>query len=106
MIRAPSPATAASFELRYDTRLPDYDINALQPYVFFDAAKVWNRPRPAAVGIPLGDFDIASTGIGVRFWLPYNIYFDIEGARTLNAVPGSDNGKRTTKLLTDIAVTF
>ncbi len=95
-----------SFELRYDTRLPDYDINALQPYIFFDAAKVWNRPRPAAVGIPLSDFNIASTGVGVRFWLPYNIYFDIEGARTLDAVPGSDNGKRVTKLLTDIAVTF
>jgi len=94
------------FELRYDTRYSDWDIRGIEPYAFFDAAKVWNRARPPAAGIPLGDFDIASTGIGVRFWLPYNIYVDFEGARTLDAVPGSDNGKRATKFLTDIAITF
>ena len=94
------------FELRYDTRYPDWDIRGIQPYAFFDAAKVWNRNRPPSAGIPLGDFSIASTGIGVRFWLPYNIYVDFEGARTLDAVPGSDNGKRVTKFLTDIAITF
>ena len=94
------------FELRYDTNYPDWDIRGIQPYAFFDAAKVWNRNRPPAAGIPLGDFSIASTGIGVRFWLPYNIYVDFEGARTLDAVPGSDNGKRATKFLTDIAITF
>ncbi|MGN6516856.1 MAG: ShlB/FhaC/HecB family hemolysin secretion/activation protein [Rhizomicrobium sp.] len=95
-----------SFELRYDTHYADWNISDIQPYAFFDAAKVWNRARPPAAGIPLGDFSIDSTGIGVRFWLPYNIYWDIEGARTLHAVPGSDNGKTTTKLLTDIAITF
>lgn len=95
-----------SFELRYDTHLPDYYINAMQPYVFFDAAKVWNKARPASAGIPLGDFNIASAGVGIRFWLPYNIYLDLEGARTLDAVPGSDNGKTRTKFLTDLAITF
>ncbi len=94
------------FELRYDTRYTDWNIRGLEPYAFFDAAKVWNRARPPAAGIPLGNFNIASTGIGVRFWLPYNIYIDFEGARTLDAVPGSDNGKRATKFLTDIAITF
>ena len=39
-------------------------------------------------------------------WFPYNIYWDVEVARMLDAVPGSDNGKRETKFLTDIAVTF
>ncbi|HVW07561.1 MAG TPA: ShlB/FhaC/HecB family hemolysin secretion/activation protein [Bryobacteraceae bacterium] len=95
-----------SFELRYDTRYPDWDIRDIQPYAFFDAAKVWNRARPPAAGIPLGNFTIDSTGIGIRFWLPYNIYWDVEGARTLHAVPGSDSGKRVTKFLTDIAITF
>ena len=95
-----------SFELRYDTRLPDYYINAMQPYAFVDAAKVWNKPRAASAGIPLGDFNIASAGVGIRFWLPYNIYLDLEGARTLDSVPGSDNGKRSTKFLTDLAITF
>jgi len=94
------------FELRYDTRYSNWDIRGIEPYAFFDAAKVWNRNRPPSAGIPLGDFSVASTGIGVRFWLPYNIYVDFEGARTLDAVPGSDNGKRATKFLTDIAITF
>jgi hemolysin activation/secretion protein len=94
------------FELRYDTRYPDWDIRDIEPYAFFDAAKVWNRARPPAAGIPLGDFSVASAGIGIRFWLPYNIYVDFEGARTLDKVPGSDNGKRATKFLTDIAITF
>lgn len=93
------------FELRYDTRYTDWNIRGIEPYAFFDAAQVWNRNRPVA-GIPLDDYSIASTGIGVRFWLPHNIYVAFEGARTLDAVPGSDNGKRATKFLTDIAITF
>jgi len=95
-----------SFELRYDTRIDQFWIQNLQPYAFFDAAKVWNMARPPAAGIPLNDYSIASTGAGLRFWFPYNIYLDLEGARTLNAVPGSDSGKQATKLLVDIAITF
>jgi hemolysin activation/secretion protein len=95
-----------SFELRYDTRITDWHINALQPYAFFDAAKVWSHARPAATGIVLPDESLDSVGGGVRMWFPYNIYWDVEVARTLDAVPGSDNGKRQTKFLTDLAVTF
>jgi hypothetical protein len=61
--------------------------------------------RPVG-GPELGDYSIASTGAGLRFWFPYNIFLDLEGARTLNAVPGSDNGKQATKFLVDVAVTF
>lgn len=95
-----------SFEIRYDTHLTDLAINSLQPYAFFDAAKVWNMRRPAAAGIPLGDYSIASTGLGVRFWFPYNIYTDLEGVRMLRAVPGSDGGKAATKLLIDVAIAY
>lgn len=95
-----------SFELRYDTRWSDLSILAMQPYAFFDAAKVWNRARPASAGLPLGDFDLESTGLGVRFWFPYNIFLDLEGARTLHAVPGSDNGHETTKFLVDASIAF
>jgi hemolysin activation/secretion protein len=95
-----------SFEVRYDTRLNQLAIQNLQPYAFFDAAKVWNMARPPASGIPLGDYSIASTGAGLRFWFPYNIYVDLEGARTLRAVPGSDGGKEATKFLVDVAITF
>ncbi len=58
------------------------------------------------MGIPLDDFSIASTGVGLRFWLPYSVYLAVEGARTLRAVPGSDNGKAVSKALVDIAITF
>jgi len=94
----------SSIELRYDRPLPQYAILNLQPYVFFDAATVWNRDRGPASGIPLGNFSIESTGGGLRFWFPYNVYLDLEGATTLQAVPGSDHDTRTTKFLIDIAV--
>ncbi len=95
-----------SFEVRYDARVDQFAIQNLQPYAFFDAAQVWNMARPAAAGIPLNDYSIASTGGGLRFWFPYNIYVDLEGARTLRAVPGSDGGREATKFLVDVAVTF
>ena len=95
-----------SFELRYDTHITDWDISALEPYAFFDTAKVWSRARPPASGIVLLDNSVASAGLGARIWLPYNFYVDLEGARTFDAVPGSDSGKHATKFLTDIAVTF
>jgi hemolysin activation/secretion protein len=90
-----------SVELRYTARLPQYAIEALQPYVFFDTAKVWNIHEGG-----LFDFSIASTGGGLRFWFPYNIAADVELARTLDAVPGSDNGHRVTKVLFNAAVRF
>lgn len=93
-----------SIELRYDRPLPQYRILNLQPYAFVDAASVWNRSRGPSGGIPLGNPGIDSVGGGVRFWLPYNVYLDLEGAETLHAVPGSDHGERTTKFLVDIAV--
>jgi hemolysin activation/secretion protein len=95
-----------SFELRYDTKFSELAINDLQPYTFFDAAKVWNHERPASLGLPLVDYSIESTGLGLRFWFPYNFYLDLEGARTLRGVPGSDSGRPTTKFLVDAAVTF
>lgn len=95
-----------SFELRYDTHLNDLYIKNLEPYTFVDLAKVWNKSRPPSAGIPLENYSIASTGFGLRFWFPYSIYFAVEGARTLRAVPGSDNGKKATKALVDIAITF
>jgi hypothetical protein len=38
--------------------------------------------------------------------LVYNVVGGIEVSRTLDAVPGSDNGKRATKLLTDLSIRF
>ena len=95
-----------SFELRYDTRLSDIAAKNFEPYAFFDVAKVWNKDRPPTAGLPLEDSHIASTGIGLRFWFPYSIYLAVEGARTLHAVPGSDNGRKASKALVDLAIAF
>jgi hemolysin activation/secretion protein len=95
-----------SFELRYDTRLTDIAAKNFEPYIFFDVAKVWNRDRPPTAGLPLENTSIQSTGAGLRFWFPYNIYLAVEGARTLRAVPGSDNGKKVSKALIDLAIAF
>jgi hemolysin activation/secretion protein len=90
-----------SAELRYSGHLPEYWVEALQPYIFLDGAEVWNIDQPSNF-----DFSIASTGAGIRLWFPYNIVSDVEVARTLNAVPGSDNGKRATKLLVNGSIRF
>jgi hemolysin activation/secretion protein len=94
-----------SAELRYDTHsFSDYYIQDLQPYVYFDAARTWNIKRPQEAG--LFRQTIASAGAGVRFFFPENIYADVEVARTLDPVPGSDSDRRETKLLTDVGITF
>jgi hemolysin activation/secretion protein len=94
-----------SAELRYDTRMfADYYVEDLQPYIYLDGARTWNIPRPQEAG--LFKQSIASTGAGLRFFFPQSIYADVEVARTLSPVPGSDHDRRETKLLTDIGITF
>ena len=95
-----------SLELRYDTRFPDYAIQALQPYAFVDAAQTWYIQRGLAKDSDLTNQSIASVGAGLRFWFPHNLSADVEVARTLDPVPGSDDGKRTTKILVDAAFGF
>lgn len=95
-----------SIEFRYDTRIENLPVKNLEPYGYFDTAKVWNKARPASAGLPLENLAIASMGFGLRFWFPYNIYLAVEGARTLHPVPGSDNGKAVNKALLDLAVSF
>ena len=94
-----------SLELRYDLHFANSPIHALQPFVYFDAARSWYIRR----GVPspgLLDQSLASTGAGVRIWLPYNVTASAEVAHTLIAVPGSDVGQRATKLLVDLSVRF
>jgi hemolysin activation/secretion protein len=95
-----------SAELRFDQAIPDWSIKDLQPYAFVDAARTWYIQRGSAFDPSLKNQSIISTGGGLRFWFPYNIYADVEVARMLDAVAGSDNGKRETKVLADVAVNF
>ncbi len=103
-----------AFELRYDQHLPDYFIELLQPYVYYDTAKVWNR-HSAAAGVQItgsgavgtgSGLALSSAGIGVRVAFPHNITTGVELSHTMKAVPGSDNGKRTNKLLFEVSIRF
>ena len=90
-----------SFELRYDTRIDQYFVQTVEPYIFFDTAKIWNRLGGNGSG-----FALHSTGAGVRVALEHNITAGVEYARTLTAVPGSDNGSLKSKVLFNGAIRF
>jgi hemolysin activation/secretion protein len=91
-----------SAELRYDQRFSAMSpVQAMQPYVFFDAGLVRNVHNAGAT-----DQNIESIGAGLRFWLIHNIIGALEVAHTLEAVPGSDGNRETTKLLMDLAIRF
>lgn len=96
-----------SVELRYDRRFADlYLVNAAQPYIFYDTAQTWYDDSGAAFDPSLVNQTIASFGGGMRFWLDHGITAGVEAARTLRAVPGSDGGTKTTKVLFDAAIRF
>ena len=90
-----------SFELRYDARVDQLFIQTVEPYLFFDTAKIWNRLGGNGSGLALH-----STGAGIRFALEHNISAGVEYARTLTAVPGSDSGSVKSKVLFNAAVRF
>lgn len=90
-----------SAELRYDLHFDEYYVPTVQPYTFFDTAKIWDRFANSGGGLA-----IASTGLGVRLTLPHNLTMGVEGARTLKTVPGSDSGHAATKVLFNAAARF
>ncbi len=94
-----------SAELRYDFRFSDSFVRALEPYAFVDAAQTWYFADPSGTH-SLPNATLTSAGGGVRFWLPYNLTGDIEGSQMLRAVPGSDLGRKATKILVDLAIRF
>ena len=90
-----------SAELRWDEHFPSFYLETVEPYVYYDTGKVWNfHPNQG------GNQSIASTGFGVRIFLPHAISTDFEISRTLRAVPGSDNGEKSTKLLMEAGIRF
>ncbi len=90
-----------SLEFRYNWRIAEPPVDLVQPYVFFDAAATWYLNDPT-----LPDQSIESVGGGVRLYLKENISLGVELDRTLHAVPGSDAGKKATKVLVDVAIRF
>jgi hemolysin activation/secretion protein len=86
-----------SAELRYDVPFANSYLLALQPYAYVDGGKTWYIQRGAAIDPALTDQHITSLGGGIRMRLPYDATLGLEVAHTLNAVTGSDAGKRATK---------
>ncbi len=96
-----------SVELRYTRKLTDTGpLVALEPYAFFDAAATTYINHGASFDPSLANETIESAGGGIRFWFNPNITVDLEAARTLRAVPGSDGGSKTTKVLLDASIRF
>ncbi len=88
-------------ELRYDPGLRIPAVQALQPYVFYDKAGVWNVQSGGLPGQ-----SVSSVGGGIRAWLDHEIFAGLEVVHTLEPVPGSDGGRRATKLLLNVSVGF
>jgi hemolysin activation/secretion protein len=91
-----------SLEFRYDFHNLPWGMRDLEPYVYGEGARTWFRqPNTGLEGETL-----RSIGGGIRFALPYRISGDIEGARTLTAVPDSDGGRKATKVLMDVSIAY
>ena len=97
---------SGSAELRYDRAFADSFVQAVQPYVYFDAARTWYIQRGPALDPTLFDQSMDSIGGGVRAALPHNISLGLEVAQTLNAVIGSDGGKEATKVFLTAGIRF
>ena len=70
---------AASFEIRYNTRVPLFNMQlALQPYAFYDIGKVWNIDPGAKDKV-----SAASAGLGVRMNLDNSWDMDFNLAKPL-----------------------
>lgn len=96
-----------SLELRYDyrpTNLPNYlPVTFVQPYLFYDAAAVWDRIANSFAGT--GE-SLSSTGIGVRLQFPRQISGGIEYAKTLSRLPANDDGNLTGRVLMTLSVRY
>ena len=98
--RRPWPRRLGGASLRRAHR--DSVFRALEPYIFFERAWAWYLNGAAIAAA-------AEYGLGRRrpaLLSPLELYLDVEAARTLNAVPGSDNDKQATKVLMDASVRF
>ncbi|HEV8016195.1 MAG TPA: ShlB/FhaC/HecB family hemolysin secretion/activation protein [Stellaceae bacterium] len=95
-----------SLELRYDyqpTNLPAYlPLNFAQPYVFYDAAGVWDR---VANSLHTGA-SLSSAGLGLRARFPHQVSAGIEYAKTLTRLAANDDGNLTSRVLVDLSVRY
>ena len=89
-----------SFELRYDLNPSWFYADAAQLYSFLDGATVHNQDSTAA------EHKIASTGIGLRVTIPGNVIVGVMYGKALLGVPGSDEDRRSSRVMLNTALRF
>ena len=89
-----------ALELRYDLNPSWFYADAAQIFGFLDGAEVHNHNGS------LDQDKIASTGAGLRVTVPGNVTVGIFYGKALVAVPGSDEGKRSSRVMLNTAVRF
>jgi hemolysin activation/secretion protein len=73
----------------------------VEPYIFLDAAEVWN-----VTGGVTGGNSLSSGGAGVRITLPYQISAGIEYAQQFSHLANNDNGHIGGRVLFNAAMRF
>jgi len=99
-------------ELRYTTHLPEYYVDTMQFYGFFDIARTWNNHDGPTLSTPgvANRQSLASIGFGVRVSLLQMVSSGIEFAHQLKGVPNnggpSSSGKAGSRILFNVAITY
>ena len=89
-----------SFELRYDMNPSWFYSDAAQLYGFMDGATVRSQ------GSTADQHKIASTGVGLRVTVPGNVFIGVMYGKALLGVPGSDEDKRSSRVMLNTGVRF
>jgi hemolysin activation/secretion protein len=89
-----------AFELRYDLNPSWFWADTAQFYGFLDGGEVRNHNGSIA------ENKIASTGAGLRITIPGNVLVGVMYGKALLGVPGSDEDKRSSRVMLNTAVRF
>ena len=92
----------AAFEMRYDLNPSWFYSDAAQFYSFLDSGEIWNHNE----GTTPANSKIASTGAGLRLTIPGNVQLNMFYGKALVAVAGSDEDKRSSRVMINTSVRF
>ncbi len=101
----------ADLEVRYDLNPSWFYSDAAQIYAFLDGADVGNHQIPKVPGVQVGEstgeqHKIASTGAGFRVTVLSRVQVGLMYGKALLDVPGSDEKKRSSRVMLNTAVRF
>ena len=91
----------SAFELRYDLNPSWFYADAAQFYGFLDGGEIWNHDSATP-----RNHKIASTGAGLRVTIPGNVVVGLMYGKALVAVAGSDEDRRSSRVMINTAVRF